>query len=96
MYSVNTSQFLPICCIICGYSVTSHTHTSTIQREMQWACHEGKTLGGSKLRFLPKLTGVRPIINLRSRVMTINNEQLNSVNYQLNGTFHILNMEMVC
>lgn len=27
MYSVNTSQFLPICCIICGYSVTSHTHT---------------------------------------------------------------------
>ena len=62
---------------------------------MRWICHEGKSLGVSKLRFLPKLTGVRPIINLQSRT-TSSSEKASSVNFQLNAAFHILNMEMVC
>ena len=57
-------------------------------------CHQGRSLGVSKLRFLPKPTGVRPIINLNSRVK-LASEQAKSVNYQLDAAFHVLNLEMV-
>ena len=72
-------------------------HASPIQCEMQSMCQEGKTLGVSKLRFLPKLTGVRPIMNLQSRMKSTNDlGRTQSVNYHLNAVFHVLKLEMVC
>ena len=62
--------------------------------------HWRKTLGVSKLRFLPKVNGVRPITNLSSRVKLPfvapgRSTEPDSVNYQLQGVFHVLNYEKV-
>jgi hypothetical protein len=62
-----------------------------------------KTLGVSKLRFLPKSTKVRPIVNLGSKVQLPSSfscapcsgwsKRAESVNRQLLDVFHVLNYE---
>lgn len=61
-----------------------------------------KTLGVSKLRFLPKSTKVRPIVNLGSKVQLPSSvssapwsKRAESVNRQLQDVFHVLNYEKV-
>lgn len=55
-------------------------------------------LGASRVRLLPKETGMRPIINLRRRVLsTVNGEKLlsRSINSLLAPGFNVLNYEKV-
>jgi len=71
---------------------------SSSQEEVEQKLLYRKTLGISKLRFLPKSSGARPIINLGSKVKLSlpfpgNMEGQNSVNYQLQDAFHILTYE---
>ena len=66
------------------------------QHEMQMMWSQGKTLGVSKLRFLPKQSGVRPIINLKSCVKTGSGAPGYSINYHLQNPFHVLALEKVC
>lgn len=64
-----------------------------------------RTLGVSKLRFLPKSTKVRPIVNLGSKVQLPSlvggpvcsgwGMKAESVNRQLQDVFHVLNYEKV-
>ena len=71
---------------------------------MQYMIHQNKTLGVSKLRFLPKADKVRPIVNLGSAVhipsfgLNQNGRRkgVESVNRQLLDVFHVLNYEKVC
>jgi telomerase reverse transcriptase len=51
-----------------------------------------------RVRLLPKETGLRPIINLKRRVLTKRNGRLvlgKSVNKILTPAFHVLNLEKV-
>ncbi|XP_064401620.1 telomerase reverse transcriptase-like isoform X2 [Halichondria panicea] len=61
--------------------------------EVQHHVHFGHTLGISKLRFLPKTKGVRPIVNFRSKINLSGHPQLLSINDQLRDVFHVLNYE---
>lgn len=56
------------------------------------------SIGTGRVRLLPKDTGLRPIINLKRRVLTKRNGRLvlgNSVNKILTPAFHVLNLEKV-
>ena len=59
-----------------------------------------RTMGVSKLRFLPKSKKVRPIVNLGSKVQLPavcygRGKRAESVNRQLQDVFHVLNYEKV-
>jgi telomerase reverse transcriptase len=56
------------------------------------------SIGTGRVRLLPKETGLRPIINLKRRVLTKRNGRLvlgKSVNKILTPAFHVLNLEKV-
>lgn len=56
------------------------------------------SIGTGRVRLLPKDTGLRPIINLKRRVLTNRNGRLilgKSVNKILTPAFHVLNLEKV-
>lgn len=58
-----------------------------------------RAMSASRVRLLPKDTGLRPIINLRRRVQTRANGRPilgKSINSILKPAFHILNFEKVC
>ena len=75
------------------------------QEEVEFLLQRNKTLGVSKLRFLPKSTKVRPIVNLGSKVRLPSlvsgppcsgwSMRAESVNRQLQDVFHVLNYEKV-
>jgi len=55
-----------------------------------------RTLGTSRVRLLPKDSGLRPIINLRRRVMALVNGKMalgKSINSAMTPVFHVLNFE---
>jgi len=57
-----------------------------------------RNLSTSRVRFLPKETGLRPIVNLRRRVATMVGGKLKlgkSVNSVMNPVFNVLNYEKV-
>ena len=58
---------------------------------------QNRTFGISKLRFLPKTNGVRPILNLRSKVKHgfSGGVMAESVNRNLQDLLHVLNYEKV-
>ena len=73
------------------------------QEEVEFMVRQNRTLGVSKLRFLPKSTKVRPIVNLGSKVQLPSlgpsycgrGKGVESVNRQLLDVFHVLNYEKV-
>lgn len=57
------------------------------------------SIGTGRVRLLPKESGLRPIINLKRRVLSKRNGRLvlgKSVNKILTPAFHVLNLEKVC
>jgi len=72
-------------------------HAAPPQIEFDEMFIHNKTFGISRLRFLPKATGVRPIINLRSRARHgfCCKETSESVNRHLQDVFCVLNYEKV-
>lgn len=76
------------------------------QEELEFMLQQNRTLGVSKLRFLPKSTKVRPIVNLGSKVQlpcSVSRascrgwgKKAESVNRQLQDVFHVLKYEKVC
>ena len=71
------------------------THTQhKLKGDMKKMWSQQSVLGVSRLRFLPKKTGVRPIINLQSKVKTSKGVAM-PVNYQLQAAFHVLDLEKV-
>ena len=92
--------------LIRNFIQMSHSFTDkesiclVVQDEVSHLLQQNKTLGISKLRFLPKSSGVRPIINLGSHARHLqarNGERrrLESVNRQLQDVFLVLNYEKV-
>ena len=79
------------------------TAASLRQGEVEVMMMRGKTLGISNLRFLPKTSSLRPIINLGSKVNLgsthpvgrYGQRELKSVNHQLLDLFHVLKFEKV-
>ena len=73
------------------------------QGEVEVMMMRRKTLGISNLRFLPKTSSLRPIINLGSKVNLgsthpvgrYGQRELKSVNHQLLDLFHVLKFEKV-
>lgn len=76
-------------------------HFTSISKNEAIGIMSGRDFGYSYVRLLPKLNGVRPIVNLRRRSVKIDrNKDLNqfvrqqqSINTILNVTFHIFNYE---
>ncbi len=66
-----------------------------LKEDVKIRLHFGHTLGISRLRFLPKANGIRPIVNFRSKVNLSGHPQLSSVNEQLRDVFHVLCFEKV-
>ena len=66
-----------------------------LKDDVKTRLHFGRTLGISRLRFLPKANGVCSIVNFLSKVNLSSHLQLSSVNEQLRDVFHVLNYEKV-
>lgn len=75
---------------------------TTLNKNEAISIMNGRDFGYSYVRLLPKLNGVRPIVNLRRRSVKIDRnksesqqlvQQQQSINNILNITFHVLNYE---
>lgn len=80
---------------------------TTISKNEAVGIMSGRQFGYSYVRLLPKLNGVRPIVNLRRRSIKIDRninsesgsqvvQQQQSINNILNVTFHVLKYEKRC
>ncbi len=72
----------------------------SMQAEVEVLIQQDRTMGVSKLRFLPKSNKVRPIVNLGSKVNLSPvyygcGKGAESVNKKLQDVFHVLNYEKV-
>jgi telomerase reverse transcriptase len=80
---------------------------TTISKNEAVGIMSGRQFGYSYVRLLPKLNGVRPIVNLRRRSIKVDRhhgeaagtqivQQQQSINNILNVTFHVLKYEKKC
>ncbi|XP_019645622.1 PREDICTED: telomerase reverse transcriptase-like [Branchiostoma belcheri] len=70
-----------------------HMFSQVSQSTVKYLIRDQQCLGLAKLRFIPKKTGLRPIVNMNKQEKTEMNSSGTSINYKLQNLFKVLTYE---